>query len=343
MARPAFPRSLPEFFRMFPDEDACLRFVMDSRWPDGRVSCPRCLGRRVWPRKDRPGGMECAGCGHTFSATSGTVMKDSKLPLSTWLQAAYLMVTDKRGVSAMQLQRDLGLRGYETSWNILQKLRAAMVAPDRSRLTGRVEIDESYIGAPRPGKRGRGAQGKFLILGACEVRRRTAPGTGEVSTYPGRVRFRHIDNAIQPVLVDFVLEIVKDGTTVVTDGFDAYRILPEFGYPHEVESAALGMKQDAVLRHFHLAVSNLKTWLSGTFHGAVGRAPRGGTPGKHLQGYLNEFAFRFNRRHNLFAAFQTMLGIAGQVKGPTQEALYASGPQRFTHVNEGGVRYRKKP
>jgi len=136
-----------------------------------------------------------------------------------------------------------------------------------------------------------------------------------VSTYPGRIRFRHIDNAIQPVLVDFTLETIDGGSMVVTDGFEAYCILTQFGYAHAVESTAHGMEQDAVLQHYHLAVANLKTWLKGTFHGAI--------KGKHLQGYLNEFAFRHNRRHNLFLAFQSMLGIAGKVKGPTQEAPYA--------------------
>jgi transposase-like protein len=268
-------------------------------------------------------------------------MEHTKLPLSTWLQAAYLMVTDKRGVSAKQLQRDLSL-GYETAWNILQKLRASMVAPDRRMLARRVEVDESFIGGPEPGKRGRGAEGKYLVVGAVEVRERRHPGTGKVSTYPGRVRLRHIDNAIQPVLVDFVLETTEAGSTVVTDDFRAYEILTEFGFPHEVESTGRGMNQDAVLRHYHLAISNLKTWLKGTFHGAVGRAPADGIKGKHLQGYLNEFAFRFNRRHNLFAAFQTALGIAGRVKGPTQEGLYDTGPERFVHVNDPPGKYRRK-
>jgi len=231
------------------------------------------------------------------------------------------MATDKRGISAKQLQRAIGIKRYETAWSMLQKLRAAMVNPDRSKLTGRVEVDESYIGGPEEGKRGRGAGGKNLVVGAVEVREWANPKTRKVSTYPGRVRFRHIDNAIQPVLVDFALETIEGGTTVVTDGFEAYHILPQFGYSHEVESTARDMKHDAVLRHYHLAVSNLKTWLKGTFHGAV--------EGKHLQGYLNEFAFRYNRRHNLFAAFQTMLGIAGKVQGPTQEALYAGPANHF--------------
>jgi len=152
-------------------------------------------------------------------------------------------------------------------------------------------------------------------VGAVEVCEWTSPKTGKVSTYPGRVRFRHINNAVQSVLMDFVLETVECGTTVVTDGFKAYHILPQFGYAHEIESIARGMEQDTVLRHYHLAVANLKAWIKGTFHGAL--------EGKHLQGYLDEFAFRHNRRHNLFAAFQTMLGIAGKIKGPTQKALYA--------------------
>ena len=169
------------------------------------------------------------------------------------------MVTDKRGISAKQLQRDLKIGRYETAWTILQKLRSSMVNPDRSKLTGRVEVDESYIGGPEKGKRGRGAGGKNLVVGAVEVREWTSPKTGKVSTYPARVRFRHIDNAIQPVLVDFALETVESGTAVVTDGFEAYHILPQFGYLHEVESTARGLEQDAVLRHYHLAVANLKT------------------------------------------------------------------------------------
>ncbi|MEK7382154.1 MAG: IS1595 family transposase [Elusimicrobiota bacterium] len=321
MARPGFPLSLPEFFRMFPDERACVQFVIDSRWPDGEPICPKCGLDTTYPRKDRPEGRKCAKCGYIFSVTAGTVMENTKLPLSIWLQAAFLMVTDKRGISAKQLQRALAIKRYETAWSMLQKLRAAMVNPDRSKLTGRVEVDESYIGGPEKGKRGRGAGGKNLVVGAVEVRERTSPKSGEVSEYAGRVRFRHIDNAIQPVLVDFALDTIEGGTEVVTDGSEAYPILTQFGYSHEVESTARGMEQDAVLRHYHRAVANLKTWIKGTFHGRI--------EGKHLQGYLNEFAFRFNRRHNLFAAFQTMLGIAGKVKGPTQEALYAVAPSRL--------------
>lgn len=315
MPRPDFPSSLPEFFRMFRDNKSCIQFVTDSRWPDGK-QCPKCNGGNFYTDSEgRAGRLQCSSCKYLFSVTAGTVMENTKLPISTWLQAAFLMATDKRGISAKQLQRALGIKSYETSWSMLQKLRAAMINPERSKLTGRVEVDESYIGGPEKGKRGRGAAGKKLVVGAVEVHKWTNPKTGKAATYAGRVRFRHIDNAIQPVLVDFVLDTIESGTKVVTDGFEAYHILPEFGYPHAVESTAHGMKQDDVLRHYHRAVANLKTWIKGTFHGRI--------EGKHLQGYLNEFAFRFNRRQNLSAAFQAMLGIAGKVKGPTQAALYA--------------------
>ena len=170
MARPGFPQSLPEFFRMFSEERVCVQFVIDSRWPDGKPVCPKCGFDTTYPRKDRPGGRKCAKCGYIFSVTAGTVMENTKLRLSTWLQAAFLMVTDKRGISAKQLQRALALKRYETAWSMLQKLRAAMVNPDRSKLTGRVELDESYIGGPEKGKRGRGAGGKNLVVGAVEVR-----------------------------------------------------------------------------------------------------------------------------------------------------------------------------
>jgi transposase-like protein len=306
---------------MFPDDSSCIQFVTDSRWPDGK-RCPKCNGGDFYADSEsRAGRLQCSSCKYLFSATAGTVMGNTKLPISTWLQAAYLMVTDKRGISAKQLQRDLKIGRYETAWTMLQKLRAAMVNPDRTTLSGRVEVDETFIGGPVPGKHGRGTagpEGKAIVLGAVEVRERTSPKTGEVSTYPGRIRLRLVDDFGAATCLGFIKDVVEPGAVVVTDDSRSYDGLPKAGYNREILSTAKGQTQDEVLPHFHLAVSNLKTWLKGTFHGAVEQ--------KHLQGYLNEFTFRFNRRHNLFAAFQTMLGIAGKVKGPTREALYASMP-----------------
>lgn len=298
---------------MFRAERDCFEFIVRSRWPEGEFKCPSCGSLESYAPKDRLA-IICAACKHIQSATAGTVMHGSRLPLSSWLLATWLLVTDKRGISAKYLERTLGV-SYETAYMMLQRLRTAMVNPDRSKLTGRVEVDESYIGGPEKGKRGRGAGGKNLVVGAVEVCERTNSKTGKVSEYAGRVRFRHIDNAIQPVLVDFALDTIEGGTKVVTDGSEAYPILTQFGYSHEVESTARGMEQDAVLRHYHRAVANLKTWIKGTFHGRI--------EGKHLQGYLNEFAFRFNRRNNLAAAFQTILGLAPKVAAPTYAEVYA--------------------
>lgn len=328
MARPSFPRSLPEFFKTFHDEKACLRFVVESRWPEG-VGCPKCGTEKVYARKDRQGGLECSSCGYTFSATAGTVMENTKLPLCTWLQAAYLMVTDKRGISAKQLQRDLGLRGYETAYTLLQRLRAAMVNPERERLTGFVEVDETFVGGVKHGKIGRetvgGPGGKFIVMGAVEARHALRPSDMKEVHRPARLRLRHVEDLRARSLIGFVRDVVQEGAVVATDGNPSYDGVEALGYEHLVQSTALGMPQDAVLPHLHLAFSNLKTWMAGTFHGRV--------ESKHLQGYLNEFCFRFNRRDNLYAAFQTVLGIAGKVKGPTLGSLYASGPGRFIHPN----------
>jgi len=255
-------------------------------------------------------------------------MEGTKLPLSTWLQAAYLMVTDKRGISAKQLQRDLGLRGYETAYTLLQRLRAATVDPDRERLHGSVEVDETFLGGVRHGKKGRelfgGKEGKFVVLGAVEVR---------PSGRPARLRLRHVEDLRARTLLKFVKDCVEPGSLVTTDGNPSYRGVTRLGMTHGIQSTALGHPQEAVLRYLHLAFSNLKTWYAGTYHGRV--------EAKHLQGYLNDFCFRFNRRDDLFLAFRTVLGIAGRVRGPTLAGLYDQGPERYVHPNphEPGEHY----
>jgi len=312
---------------MFRDERACFDFIIQSRWTeDNDCVCPSCWGRKCYAPKDRLV-LVCASCKHLQSATAGTVMHRSKISLCSWLLAAWLMVTDKRGVSARQLERQLGV-SYEAAFGMLHKLRAAMVSPQRTLLTGRVEVDETFVGGPVPGKRGRGTagpEGKAIVLGAVEVRKRTDEETGEVGTYPARIRLRHVEDFGGGTCLGFVGDVVEPGATVVTDDSRSYDGLPKAGYRRKILSAAHGDPQDSVLPHFHLAASNLKTWLLGTHHGAVSQ--------KHLQAYLNEFTYRFNRRRNLYAAFQTILGIAGRVEGPTQESLYAEGPGKFAHPN----------
>ncbi len=310
MTRPPFPKSFPEFARQFNSEDACFQYIIQSRWPDG-FQCGRCDSDKAYTRNGFKA-IQCARCDKVYSATAGTVMHRSRQPLCSWLWAAYLVVTDKRGMSAVQLRRQLGINRYETAFNMLHKLRAAMVNPGRELLHGEIEVDETYIGGPKPGKRGRGASGKALVVGATEVK----------NGRPQRVRFKLIGSATQKELSAFVHTTIETGSTVITDGLTSYGSLGQEGYHHVVQLPTKGESEESVLPHLHIAFSNLKTWLLGTHHGAVSK--------KHLQAYLSEFAFRYNRRGNLQAAFQTLLGLTGKVEGPTYKGLYKG---EFEHQN----------
>lgn len=305
MARPAFPENLLDFASRFATEESCYAFVFDSRWPDG-FRCPKCGYAEAYPRPKRKQ-VECGKCGHCASVTAGTVMSNTKIPLRSWLWAAWLTVTSKGGLSAAELARQIGAHP-ESAFTMLHKLRHAMVAPARGMLKGRVEIDETYVGGPEPGKRGRGAGGKAIVIGAVEDR-------GE---HAGRLRLRRINTVDSLNLHKFVREVVEPGSTIVTDGNPAYRGLDD--YKHVVEMADRDARtQDDVLRFFHLAVSNLKTWLKGTHHGRV--------ESKHLQAYLDEFVFRYNRRRNLGGAVQTLLGLSSRADPLTYDDIYGDEPR----------------
>jgi len=335
MPRPPFPRTLPEFIRWFPDERAAFEYVLRCRWPDGAgFACRKCGGTRAYRRKDRLA-VQCAnrGCQTITTATVGTVMHRSKMPLTAWLLAAWLTVTDKRGISAVQLAQQLGTT-HETAYLMLHKLRAAMVSPERSMLAGRVEVDETYIGAQKRGRADAETLEKILVVGAVELRDReyvTKAGEHKVATWPGRIRLRQIASRSALELQGFVLENVAKGSHVVTDGLKEYDDLDQAGCLHEIESTSFGDDQEAVLPHLHTVFSNLKAYLKGTYHGSVS--------GKHIQAYLNEFVFRYNRRRNPQAAFQTLLGIATRVRGPEYDQLYteAGDPGGWEHPTASGV------
>lgn len=213
--------------------------------------------------------------------------------MTQWFWAAYLATTLTPGLSAVQLQRQLGLATYETAWTMLHRLRRAMLRPERDRLVGPVEVDESFVGGARSGKRGRGAAGKVLVIGAVEVR-------GEGS---GRVRLAVIPSATQVALEGFVQSNVVEGSTVFTDGFRGYEGLVPLGYDHQPEIQGGKRNPRNILPRIHRVFSNLKTWLAGTHHG-VGA--------KNVTVYLREFEFRFNRRRTPMAAFQSLLGLTGR-------------------------------
>lgn len=268
----AYPRTVMEFEKQFATDEACRLYLEQLRWPGGF----RCGGAAAW--RMRRGLWLCGRCRHQSSVTVGTVFERSRLPLSLWFRAMWQVTNQKNGASALTIQRLLGLGSYQTAWAWLQKLRRAMVRPGRDRLDGVVEADESYLGGQKPGKRGRGAPGKALVLLAVELQ----PGD-EI----GRICLAHVPDASGDSLVPALATMVTPGSEVKTDGWGGYNALESRGYRHTVVRRSAAMGED-LLPACHRVASLLKRWLLGTHQGAVRH--------EHLAYYLDEFTFRFNRR-----------------------------------------------
>ncbi len=327
----ATPKSLPEFQRMFPDENACSAYLYTVRFPDG-FSCPYCDWKgEPFRFEGRPDMLRCRSCRRDTRLTAGTIMQNSKMTLSTWFWGAFLVTSLTPGMSALQFQKMLGINRYEAAFNMLHKLRAAMVRPERDAIGGEwsVEVDETFVGGATQGE-GRGRHHKTLVGGIVEVRpRKKAPGPDPNftpgqhpqhqgghgrSVIAGRLRLQVIPNRKQEILEPFVLENVRKGTEVRTDGWTGYKNLAKLGYKH-MPVAVQGdhAKSDQHLPMIHIVFGNLDAWLLGTHHGV--------SP-KHLQGYLNEFVFRFNRRFWPLVAFDSVLKIASRIEAPTYAGLY---------------------
>jgi transposase-like protein len=264
-----YPRTLSDLERRFATEEACRRYLADLRWPEG-FRCPRCGGTEAWPMST--GLLRCRACEYKLSLTTGTVFEGTRKPLLMWFRAIWWVVSQKNGASAKGIQRMLELGSYQTAWAWLHKMRRAMVRPGRDRLRGVVEIDETYVGGEKPGKRGRGALGKVLV--AVAVEDKGYEGLG-------RIRLAVVPDASQKSLAAFVTQTVDPDSTIRTDDWSGYDTLSDVGYPHTVAPSH-------ELKIAHLAVSLLKRWLGGTHQGAVSH--------QHLDYYLDEFTFRFNRR-----------------------------------------------
>ena len=222
-----------------------------------------------------------------------------------WFWAAYLVATHTPGLSALQLQRQLGIRRYETAWTMLQKLRRAMRRPQREALGEKVEVDETFIGNQEGLRGGREVGDRALVVGAVEVR-------GRVS---GRIRLEVVRNSSAASLSGFVRRNVEPGTTVITDGWQGYAPLSGMGYRHRPKTQGRPARALVILPRIHQVFGNLKTWLRGTHHGVEA---------KHMQAYLDEFVFRFNRRRTPMAAFQSLLGLTGAHRPTTRKMLYGS-------------------
>ena len=269
-----YPKSLLEFAGWFATEEACLEYLFKIRWPEG-FRCPRCGHQEAWATKR--GLYRCVHCDLQTSVTAGTIFQDTKIPLRLWFWAIWHLTTQKYGANAQGLQRVLDLGSYRTAWTLLHKLRRAMVRPGRDRLSGTVQADEIYIGGEKPGKRGRGAAGKTLVVIMVELKQgRTA-----------RIRLRRVPDASGPSLESAVKEDVAPGSAVQTDGWAGYGQLSGLGYVHEI------IRKEAVVGKNLLPKANriaalLKRWLLGTYQGRVEHS--------HLDYYLDEYTFRFNRR-----------------------------------------------
>lgn len=267
-----------ELERWFSTEEACRSYLVRLRWPNGFL-CGRCGNLEAWERGR--GLLRCRACKTDVSVTSGTIFHGSHIPLRVWFRAMWGITNQKSGISAAGLQRALGFGSYRTAWTCLHKLRRAMVRPGRDHLRGKTEVDEIIVGGveKRKGRRELGKT-KALVVVAVE-----AKGRGGI----GRIRLRRIPDASGESLLGFVKESVIPGAVVITDGWPPYVGLGNLGYIHRPRVVRTSEKQaSTLLPRVHRVAALLKRWLLGIHQGRVSR--------EHLEYYLDEFTFRFNRR-----------------------------------------------
>lgn len=274
-----YPRTFNEFVCFFDNETTCREYLIALRWPDGYL-CPRCKSISP-PWITERGYLHCRDCAKEISATAGTIFERTRTPLRTWFLAIWFVTSQKHGASALGLKRVLGLGSYQTAWTWLHKLRRAMVRPGRDRLSGRVEVDETFVGgSDKGGKRGRGAERKEIVVIAVEVH--------EPKGF-GRVRMRRVPDASSATLISFVCDNIEPGSVVLTDAWHGYNDVTKYDYTHIKRNISDTTEPAHVaMPGVHRIASLLKRWLLGTHQGAA--------TGKHLDYYLDEYTFRFNRR-----------------------------------------------
>ena len=273
-----YPGNWHEFQTWFPDDRACRFYLETLRWSDGFI-CPSCRHNEAWHGYDHL--WKCKKCSRRTSVTAGTIFDKTRTPLTIWFAAAWYITNQKLGVSALGLQRVMGFKSQQTAWTMLHKFRKAMVRSDRTKLVGEVEVDETYIGGScKGGKRGRGAENKFIVVIAVELLKPKGYG---------RVRMRYVPNVKATSLIPFVCDAVETGSLICTDGYDSYNSLSSHGYKHKkLILSSSDNPAHVSMPAVHRIASLLKRWFMGTHQGSV--------HGTHLQAYLEEYTFRFNRR-----------------------------------------------
>jgi transposase-like protein len=282
-AEEKYPKDFQEFLAQFPDERACWQYLIDIRWANGYI-CPQCKSDQYWLTSKHK--IRCSVCKKELSITSGTIFEGTNKPLLLWFHIMYWVVAQKTGASAYNMKDFMGFGSYETAWTWLHKLRRAMVRTGREKLTGTVEVDESYLGGEEigTGRTGRGADEKCLVIIATEC----------VGKKIGRVRFKIIPDASTENLKPFIEDNIEQGSEVITDGWTGYSFLKQnTNYKHnEKVISGSGKEAHELLPHVHLVISLVKRWINGTHQGKM-------SP-KYLEYYLDEFAFRFNRKMSTY-------------------------------------------
>ncbi len=329
-----YPKTLAGFYHRFPDDAACFGYLVETRWPDG-FRCPRCGSDDALLLSERRV-FVCRSCRRHTSATAGTTLHGSKVPLHAWFQAAWLMTSLKPGISALQLHHQLGLR-FATAWLLLHKLRRATVNPERTPLRGDIEMDETWIGGAQAGlKGGHQLAGRNALRVVVSVERRD-------DTSLGRLRMAVMIHDTAESFAAFLRANIAEGATIYSDAHTSYPGALKGRYSHQ------SLSQSAMKRatgwHTSAApgvdrvISNLKTWLRGTHHG-VGA--------DHLDAYLDEFVFRFNRRHNQAAGFAALLGLTTEVPPSTAWDITPRSPdgeakRRGRATGQTGLVHRNPP
>lgn len=270
-----YPGNQIEFENMFCDEQKCLEYIIRFKWANDFV-CPKCGHNKYWQSSRKR--IICANCEYQTTPLAGTIFEQTNKPLTIWFRAIWWMVAQKSGVSAKGLQKVLGIGSYKTAWTWLQKLRLLTINPERHKLSGTIEIDETLVGGKRKGKRGRGAEGKTLVAIAIEVLEK---GTG-------RIRLVKVPNATKKNLLRFITENIEKNSTIITDGLNSYKSLQKNGYRHIIERGVIKFEDEELLPNAHRVASLLKRWLLGTHQNF--------TSPERLPMYLDEFVFRYNRR-----------------------------------------------
>jgi len=297
-----YPMTFDEFITRFSTEEQCRDYLFHIRFQNG-FCCPHCNGDKSWKINDTL--YECTECGRQTSITAGTIFHDTRKTLRTWFIAMWWIATQKNGASAKGLQQVLGLKSYQTAWTWLHKIRVAMVNPNRKRLSGTVEVDETYVGGKISGKQGRGSENKVLVGVAVEYDGRKL----------GRCRMSILKDASSDSLHSFIIENIEEGSYLLTDGWRGYNGIEKKDYLREIYTQNGETNDENLLPHIHTIVSLLKRWLLGTHQGAVEE--------KHLQSYLDEYVFRFNRRKSASRGllFYRLLESAMQSKTITYDQL----------------------